>query len=160
MLHIINTITIATPNKYPALRYKSAILYYLRITFPSMVTTGNVQHYGQCGQCGEVAGNVTTLYKLGYTTTSLQERVHGKPASYYVNKYGKRVRAVGHNGMGLPTGAIVHVISTYQHSNASLVYQWEQELHKRYKMHGYKGAAVMGNGNTELYVRDILELDN
>jgi len=154
MHNIISNIPVTNPNQYPKLRYKPATLYYLRICFPNIINNNN----GTSGQSGEVAG--TVLYKLGYTTTSLQERVYGKSATYYYNRQHKRVRVAGHVGMGLPTGTTVHVIAAYQHSNASMVYQWEQWLHNKYTSARYCGQAVMVNGNTELYVRDILELDN
>jgi len=140
MQTIVNNIVISKPNKYVKLSRRPATLYYLRIEFSN-----------------------TTLYKLGYTTTSLVERVHGRPISYnYKMVKGKRirVRAAGHNGMGLPVGTKVYVVATLDHPNASYVYQVEQILHTRYALHRYKGEWLMENGNTELYTCDVLELDS
>jgi len=137
---IVSNIVISNKNKYTKLKSRAATLYYLRIEFSDL-----------------------TLYKIGYTTTSLQERVHGRPTSYsYVVRKGKRVRvrAAGHNGMGLPVGTKVYVVATLGHNNGSLVYQWEQYLHTRYALQRYTGVPLMENGNTELYTSDILELDN
>jgi hypothetical protein len=137
---IVNSIKISKPNKYPKLSRRPATLYYLRIEFTHL-----------------------TVYKIGYTTTSLAERVHGRPTSYSYKKVGKsvrRVRAAGHNGMGLPVGTKVYVVATLDHPNASYVYQVEQILHTRYALHRYKGEWLMENGNTELYTCDVLELDS
>lgn len=153
MQSIVNSI-ITNPLLYRRLRYKPATLYYLRLEFPSTSTVGKATD-----NAGSMAKSPLVLYKLGYTTTSLQERVHGKPATYYYNRQHKRQRVAGHNGMGLPSGTNVYVISTVTHRNASEVYQWEQYLHNKYRSHRYCGQSVMGNGNTELYTRDILELD-
>jgi len=140
MQSLISNIIISKPNKYAKLRLRPATLYYLRIEFAH-----------------------TTLYKLGYTTTSLMERVHGRPTIYrYIVRKGKRVRvhAAGHNGMGLPKNAKVYVVATLDNNNGSLVYQWEQYLHTLHYNSKYVGRQVMENGNTELYVSDILGLDN
>jgi len=140
MQTIVNNISIKNANKYPKLRLRAATLYYLRIEFTNLI-----------------------VYKIGYTTTSLLERVHGRPTSYrYVIRKGKRtrVRAAGHNGMGLPLGTRVYVVASLDHHNASYVYQVEQALHTKYALQRYKGEWLMENGNTELYMRDILELDN
>jgi hypothetical protein len=71
-----------------------------------------------------------------------------------------RVRAAGHNGMGLPKDIKVYVVATLGHNNASYIYQVEQELHTRYALHRYTGMPLMENGNTELYTSDILMLDS
>jgi hypothetical protein len=61
--------------------------------------------------------------------------------------------------MGLPPGTLVYTIAEYKHRNGALVYAWEQYLHSKYRSERWQGLPVMGNGNTELYVRDILDLD-
>lgn len=139
---IINNIHVTDRRKYPKLYLRPACLYYLRLEFP----TGQV------------------LYKLGYTTTTLNERVFGCPAtvSYKYNSNLKRklrVYKAGHNGYGLPSGTQVFEIATYYHRNGSYIYQLEQELHRRYTTASYKGINLMANGNTELYPTDILNLD-
>ena len=151
---ILNTITITDAKLYPKLYMRAATLYYLRIEFTSIVGSTNVL---------AKSPQPIILYKLGYTTTSLNERVYGKLPSYkYITKNGRRtsVRVAGHNGMGLPDGTRVYEIATYSHRNASLIYQYEQELHRLHAKSRYIGANVMANGNTELYTTDILGLDN
>jgi hypothetical protein len=120
MQSIINSISIIL-NKYPKLVKRNAILYYLRIEL-----------------------NNICYYKLGYTTTSLHERVYGR--------YGK------HNGMGLPVTAEVYIIAIYR-GNANTIYQYEQYLHQKYQPFKYTGSPIMANGNSELYTTDILDLD-
>lgn len=133
---------------------RPATLYYLRLEFPSTIDTSvkgmEVRNELRQGQ---------TLYKLGYTTTTLHERVYGHKGTYRYRK-GKRIcLRPAHNGMGLPPGTMVYVISTLNHRNGALVLAWEQYLHNKYATQRYCGSPVMGNGNTELYVGDILNLD-
>jgi len=140
MQSLISNIQVSKPNKYVKLKSRAATLYYLRIEFTHL-----------------------TVYKIGYTTTSLQERVHGKRASYkWGVRKGKmvRVRAAGHNGMGLPKDAKIYVVATLANANGSLVYQWEQYLHTKYALQRYTGVPLMENGNTELYTCDVLMLDS
>jgi hypothetical protein len=153
MYTILSTITIDNTKKYPKLYLRPATLYYLRIEFSNIVGSANVL---------AKSPQVLTLYKLGYTTTSLNERVYGKLPSYkYITKNGRRtsVRVAGHNGMGLPPSAKVYEIATYSHRNASYIYQYEQYLHSLHAKSRYIGANIMANGNTELYTVDILGLD-
>lgn len=146
------------PAAFPALRYKLATLYYLRIEFPSSYNDKDGK-----GNIATNCSNPLVLYKLGYTTTSLQERVHGKPVTYrYTLVKGKRKysRTTGHNGMGLPAGTQVYVIASITGKCASTVYQWEQYLHNKHRNERWQGLPLMENGNTELYIKDILNLDN
>jgi hypothetical protein len=148
-------ITSATTPKQLYLR--PATLYYLRLEFQSTSDKGT--------QGMEVRNSLRqplVLYKLGYTTTSLHERVHGKPVTYtkkWVGNKRKVLRHNGHVGMGLPPCTMVYIISTLQHRNAALIYTWEQYLHAQHQRSRYCGSPIMANGNTELYVRDILDLD-
>lgn len=160
MQTIINTIPITSAKLPKQLYLRPAILYYLRLEFPSTVGTSNG---GMCGNNATSCGNTPlVLYKFGYTTTSLHERVYGKPVIYTRRWDGNKrkvLRHNGHNGMGLPPNTDVFIISTLQHRNGALVYQWEQYLHNKHQRSRYTGPSVMGNGNTELYTVDILELD-
>lgn len=134
---VIIDILVKDTKLYPKLYMRTATLYYLRI----------------------VLINNTIVYKLGYTTTSIQERVYGRIPTYKYRN-GKRLRVAGHIGLGLPTGAKVYIISSYTHRNGSYIYQLEQILHKRYAKYRYIGINILANGNTELYTMDILNLDN
>ena len=145
---IINTLQLA-PVCTTKASGRPALLYYLRLEFPHTI------------KCTKDAGHwqelPLILYKLGYTTTTLAERVHGRTGRY-ITMRGRRQWVAGHAGMGLPLGTNVFVISTLT-GTSSLVYAWEQALHRQYAAARYRGALVMSNGNTELYVRDILGLD-
>jgi len=166
---IINNTGITTAKLPANLHMRPATLYYLRLEFPSTVsnggTIGTIGNNATC--CGSSINTIynreqLVVYKLGYTTTTLHERVYGKLATYntrYVRGKRKVSRIAGHNGMGLPPGTNVHVISTLHHRNAALVYAWEQYLHNKYRAEKYSGPPVMANGNTELYTRDVLDLD-
>jgi hypothetical protein len=80
----------------------------------------------------------STLYKVGYTTTSLEYRLYM---------------------MGIAAGWDVKIIGSTSYVKASLAYAIEQLVHQRYVNDRYKGRWILANGNTELYERDILELD-
>jgi hypothetical protein len=154
---IVNNTGITSASTPATLYLRPAILYYLRLEFPH--TDNNAIRPGSSQR---VATTPLILYKLGYTTSSLHERVHGKPVTYTKKRVGNKrkvLRHNGHNGMGLPPGTSVYIISTLQHRNAALVYAWEQYLHNKYASERYKGLPLMANGNTELYIRDILDLD-
>lgn len=158
MQHIVSNIPITTASAPKALYLRPATLYYLRLEFNGTVGNSNGSNGGNGGS--KTAEQV--LYKLGYTTTSLHERVYGRAATYsnkWVGNKRKVLRHNGHNGMGLPPGSAVYVISTLAHRNAALVLAWEQYLHSKYRSERWQGLPVLANGNTELYVRDILDLD-
>lgn len=163
MQHIISNIPITRAATPSSLYMRPATLYYLRLEFPPFPSTIGTSNGGMCGNNATSCGNTPlVLYKLGYTTTSLHERVYGKPIIYtrrWVGNKRKVLRNNGHNGMGLPAGTDVYIISTLQHRNGALVFAWEQYLHNKHQLRRYNGPPVMGNGNTELYTVDILELD-
>lgn len=158
MQSITANLPITNPKEPANLYLRPATLYYLRLEFPS---TGNGT--GKGGNIATSCGNTPlVLYKLGYTTTTLHERVYGRPTTYntrYVHGRMKVLRIAGHVGMGLPPGTQVFIISTLDHRNGALVLAWEQYLHSKYTAQRYNGPPPMANGNTELYTRDILDLD-
>lgn len=161
MQNILNNIIITNPKLHSKLYLRPATLYYLRLEFADNTSmngiVGRTNVLAKSPQCPII------LYKLGYTTTSLNERIFGKLPSYtykIINGKRKYIRASGHNGMGLPQHTKVYEVACVSNRNASYIYQVEQYLHSLHAKHCYEGAKVMGNGNTELYTVDILGLDN
>ena len=90
------------------------------------------------------------LYKIGYTTMRLSARIYGIYARSGVHMY----------GMGLPTGTDVVVIKTWRYRCKATCYSREQILHAQYSMYRYRGTPRIASGYTELYVRDVLGLDD
>jgi hypothetical protein len=92
----------------------------------------------------------TSLYKIGYTSMSLKARVEG----YY--NYRTRERSFG---MGLPYGAKWTKIAILYSGTREAAYRYEQDLHNLYQAKRYRGHSCLRNGNTELYLTDVLGLD-
>jgi len=91
-----------------------------------------------------------TLYKIGYTTMTIVKRVEGY--------YSKKDRC-WKGGMGLPYGCHWRIISVVYKGSKTRAYEEEQRLHTLYQAERYRGPNVVKNGNTELYLMDILGLD-
>jgi len=108
-----------------------SIVYYIRLRF----TDGLV------------------LYKIGYTSMSLRARLYG----YYTKESGRRYRK---GGMGIPAGTIVECVAILYQGDTEDAFRHEQDLHRRYAEHRYSGPNRIANGNSELYRRDVLGLDN
>ena len=137
----------------PQLLRKSASLYYIKLDFskcssriltklPRNITVVNNSHQEL---------SVTALYKLGFTTTNLHERIFGK--------YNYRRKVWYHHGLGLPVNTVVSVISCLPFAAASEAYGYEQYYHTKFHSARNFKLNVLANGNTELYGTDILQLD-
>ena len=92
-----------------------------------------------------------TLYKIGYTSMTVAKRVEG----YYDYKTKKRTV-----GMGLPATCTYRIISIVYKGSKKRAYAYEQKLHNLYQGDRWRGANLLQNGNSELYRRDVLGLDN
>jgi hypothetical protein len=90
------------------------------------------------------------LYKIGYTSMTIVDRVEG----YFDKKLGRQV-----GGMGLPCGCSYRIISVVYKGSKTSAYAEEQRLHKLYVNARYRGPNRLRNGNTELYLTDVLRLD-
>jgi hypothetical protein len=91
-----------------------------------------------------------TLYKIGYTSMTIVKRVEG----YY--DYKTRRRTVG---MGLPCGCTYRIIAVVYKGSKAMAYRKEQDLHNLHQMYRWNGPNRLRNGNTELYLTDVLGLD-
>ena len=107
----------------------SALVYYIRLDFK---------------------GGDLTLYKIGYTTMTVVKRVEG----YFDRK--TRTRSVG---MGLPKGCKYKIIAVVYRGSKEEAYRREQALHAKHRAERWSGARLCANGNTEMYIRDVLGLD-
>lgn len=54
----------------------------------------------------------------------------------------------------------IEIVTTFKYENGSDCYADEQEFLSLYKEFKYKGEPLLKNGNTELFNKDVLELDN
>ena len=95
--------------------------------------------------------NGLRLYKIGYTSMTIVKRVEG----YYSKKLGRKT-----GGMGLPCGCTYKIIDTLYKGNKAIAYRREQELHNLYQEYRWNGPKLIRSGHTELYVNDVLGLDN
>lgn len=80
------------------------------------------------------------LYKIGYTSKSIKERI---------------------NSLEFPEGCRVTVLQELKCSLALYAIIIEQLLHKEFRNYVYKGTWILknGNGNTEIYSKDVLLLE-
>ena len=92
----------------------------------------------------------TTVYKIGYTSMTTDKRVNG----YYCYKTKRRTI-----GMGLPCGCTWVNIAILYSGDKDEAYRREQSLHRQWVNDRYYGANRLGNGNSELYRYDVLNLD-
>ena len=90
------------------------------------------------------------LYKIGYTSMTIVKRVEGY--------YDRRTRSYK-GGMGLPATCHYKIIATLYKGSKETAYRREQALHSTYQMYRWKGPNRLRNGNTELYLTDVLGLD-
>jgi len=90
------------------------------------------------------------LYKIGYTSMTIAKRVEGY--------YDRRTRCYK-GGMGLPCGCTYRIIATLYKGSKKMAYEEEQRLHSLYQLYSWKGSNRCRNGNTELYIKDVLGLD-
>ena len=144
----------------PQLLRKSASLYYIKLDFAkcssrilSKLSTAHINSRNELSvtaSSSQVPSN-TILYKLGFTTTTLHERIFGK--------YNYRTKKWYHYGLGLPVGTSVTVISCLPFAAASEAYLYEQYYHTLHHTSRNFQLNVLANGNTELYGTDILQLD-
>lgn len=79
------------------------------------------------------------IYKIGITNASTKCRI---------------------NSMRVCDGYATKILKEFYFENGKECYDVEQLYHKEYKEYRYYGDNVMKNGNTELYVKDVLGLDN
>jgi len=91
-----------------SVRIKPAYVYYLRITFPHL-----------------------TVYKIGYTSTSVRSRIRW---------------------MNLPDCVEVDTLCVLTCRSARSAYYLEQLLHLHFREYRYRGQDLLNSGNTELYV--------
>lgn len=185
LANIISTIHCPI-NKNSNLPNKAAIIYYLRLEFNNNsinINSININNNNNSENGSKTAANMHNnnkvnskmaasqpqsqsliLYKIGYTTTSINERVFGRASTvtHRTNRRtGRRIATVhkGHNGLGLPSNTNVYVIATAKCVNAATAYAKEQVLHKQYAAQRWQGLPLLANGNSELYVSDVLLLD-
>jgi len=83
--------------------------------------------------------NELSLYKIGITNLSLKERIRGMQIK-------KGITATVLKELWLECGIEAKTL--------------EKELHNEFKEYKYYGDSILDNGNTELFVNDILKLDN
>jgi hypothetical protein len=81
---------------------------------------------------------------------TITKRVEG----YY--DYKAKRRTVG---MGLPCGCTYRIISVVYKGSKQKAYEEEQRMHNLYQAYSWKGPNVVKNGNSELYLTDVLGLD-
>jgi hypothetical protein len=113
-------------RKPPTIKY--SIVYYIKLRF----TDGLI------------------LYKIGYTSMSIVDRVEG----YFDYKTKRRTA-----GMGLPCGCTYRIISVIYKGKKETAYREEQRLHNLYQAMRYNGPKRVTSGHTELYLTDVLGLD-
>jgi len=113
------------------------------------LASGHLQGYG-CKMCasygkGRVSPTVpcilyyfriagTSLYKVGITTRSLDER--------YRTKFDRDQ---------------IDLIFTKKYSTGAAAYEAEQAIHREFTKYKYKGDKILKTGNTEIYTKDILK---
>ena len=90
------------------------------------------------------------LYKIGYTSMTVVKRVEGY--------YDRRTRCYK-GGMGLPCGCTYRIIGVVYKGSKTRAYEEEQRLHNLYQAYRWKGPNRVANGNSELYLMDVLGLD-
>lgn len=83
-----------------------------------------------------VTDNAITAYKIGITNRTVQERFNNTDLKK------------------------IQVLKTWDFPLGSDVYNKEQEILKLYKEFKYLGEPLLSSGNTELFTKDILGLDN
>lgn len=79
----------------------------------------------------------TVLFKLGYTSRTVYKRIET---------------------MGIPYGTRTRVVAALPFTSVQTAYKAEQLLHEKFTKHKYKGKNILANGNSELYVCDLLAL--
>ena len=77
------------------------------------------------------------LYKLGYTSRTVYHRIET---------------------LGLPNYTKVRVLASLPFTSVQTAFNVEQLLHTVCEPYRYKGKNLLGNGNTELYTENLLEL--
>jgi hypothetical protein len=83
-------------------------------------------------------GDIVTLYKIGYTSRTVAHRV---------------------STIGVPNNIIVTIVTYVSFPKLVDCYNIEQLLHNKYVRYRYRGVRLLENGNSELYVKDVLGLD-
>lgn len=83
-------------------------------------------------------GDIVTLYKIGYTSRTVAHRI---------------------TTIGFPSCVIVTIITSVSYSKLVDCYNIEQLLHQEHSRYRYRGVKLLENGNSELYVKDVLGLD-
>lgn len=79
------------------------------------------------------------LYKIGVTNRSVSSRI---------------------KGMIVPAQLTVTVVNEVKFSDGEDAKKLENKIKKEFADFKYAGAPILGNGNTELFVKDILNLDS
>ena len=116
---------------------------------PEKHTDGN--GCSECMHCGfmqnksaivyylKLESSCEIIYKIGITNRTMKERL---------------------TSMGVDKSYNVIIIQETYYERGIDAYNEEQRLHKLHKEFKYLGEAIMKNGNTELFIKDVLELDN
>lgn len=84
------------------------------------------------------SSNFMPIYKIGITNLSATERLQ----SLYAKE-----------------GITATIIKELWFENGKEAYNLEKLLHQEFKEHRYLGDDILGNGNTELYITDVLQYD-
>ncbi|MCX6733080.1 MAG: GIY-YIG nuclease family protein [Candidatus Roizmanbacteria bacterium] len=79
----------------------------------------------------------TILYKLGYTSRTVYIRMET---------------------LGIPYGTKTRVLAALPFSSVQTAYKAEQLLHEKFIKYKYSGKGRLANGNSELYICDLLQL--
>lgn len=103
---------------------------------PTKKSSGNI-YYLRLEYFNSV-GDIVTLYKIGYTSRTVAHRI---------------------TTIGIPSCIIVTVVSSVSFGKLLDCYNIEQLLHNEYVRYRYRGVKLLENGNSELYVKDVLGLD-
>lgn len=82
--------------------------------------------------------NELPLYKIGITNRTVEDRLQGLNAN---------------------NGFIATIIKEIWFENGAEALDLEKQLHQEFKEHRYLGDAILRNGNTELFVTDVLNYD-
>jgi len=79
----------------------------------------------------------TILYKLGYTSRTVYHRIET---------------------IGVPIGTKVRVLASLPFNSLQTAFNVEQLLHEKFAEYKYKGKEVLKNGNSELYIVNLLQV--